>query len=75
MDNSNYISPSSITLLSKIIKMQNKDIIKMLCKKQGLSETVEEELLDHFIKLNYYCPKKILDSSKEYLQKYFIDKY
>ena len=75
MENPDYIAPSSITLISKIIKAQNKDLIKAICQKQGLSETIEEELMDRFIKLNYYCPRKILDSSKEHLQKYFVDKY
>ena len=75
MDDINYKSPSSIALISKIIKLQNIDLIKKISEKRGLSNDIQKELEDEFIKLNYYCPKVILDSGKEQLQKYFVDKY
>ena len=68
----NYMPPSSISLLSKTIKTQNIMLIEFICKKYDLSETEKEAMLEHFIKINYYCPNKILSKNKEKLQKIFI---
>jgi len=75
MSENNYKNPSAITLISRIIKLQNTELIDKISEKYKLSSEVEHELKTKFIKVNYYCPNIILDSHKEGLQKYFVDKY
>jgi hypothetical protein len=75
MDNKNYLNPSNIVLVSKIIKKQNIDLINKICDMYNFNEDKRALLLNKFIKVNYYCPRIILDSNKEGLQKYFIKKY
>lgn len=75
MSEINYKNPTGITLISRIIKNQNVELLEKICKKYDLDEEVYEELKYNFIKVNYYSPNIILDSHKESLQKYFVDKY
>tara|TARA_E500000178_G_C16515027_1_gene527501 strand:- start:26 stop:253 length:228 start_codon:yes stop_codon:yes gene_type:complete len=75
MEAKNYKNPRPITLIGKIIKKQNIDLINKICIYKELSDEKKQELLDNFIKVNYYVPSTILDSNKESLQKFFIDKY
>lgn len=75
MDNKNYKNPSNISLVSKMIKKQNIDLINKICDMYNFSEEKRDLLLNKFIKVNYYCPRIILDSNKERLQNYFIEKY
>jgi len=75
MDEQPYKNPSPITLVSRMIKKQNIALINQLCDHMKVSNDIREELLSEFIKINYYCPHTILDSNKEHLQKFFVDKY
>ena len=75
MDECIYKNPSAITLISRVIKKQNIQLINQVCDVMKVNEEIREELLNEFIKINYHCPKIILDSNKEHLQKYFVDKY
>jgi len=52
----NYKLPSSISLLSNIIKNQNIYLLEWIALKKKLNHTEKEELLNKFIKVNYYCP-------------------
>jgi hypothetical protein len=75
MDEQSYKNPTAITLVSRIIKKQNIELINQLCDSMKVSDNIREELLNEFIKINYYCPHTILDSNKELLQKFFVNKY
>lgn len=75
MDDQTYKNPSAITLISRMIKKQNQNLINSIADIMNLDDETKEELLEEFIKINYYCPSIILDSNKEHLQKIFVDKY
>lgn len=75
MDEFKYKNPTAITFISRIIKKQNIDLINNLSQLMKLNDDIKDELISEFIKVNHYCPKIILDSNKEQLQKYFVDKY
>lgn len=75
MDEQSYKNPTAITLVSRIIKKQNIKLINSLCDHMKVTDEIREELCNEFIKINYYCPRTILDSNKEQLQKFFVDKY
>ena len=68
----NYIPPEPMCLITKTIKEQNLHLIDFICQKYSLSSTEKEILIDKFIKVNYFCPNKILSRDKEKLQKIFI---
>ena len=68
----NYTPPEPICLITKTIKEQNLYLIDFICEKYSLSSTEKEILIDNFIKINYFCPNKILSRDKEKLQKIFI---
>ena len=68
----NYICPTALTLLSKTIKEQNIILIEWICNKYDLSTSEKDDLMATFIKINYYCPNKILSTNREKLQKIFI---
>ena len=68
----NYIPPEAICLVTKILKDQNLYLIDWICSQYGLAESEKEILIDKFIKINYFCPNKILSRNKEKLQKIFI---
>lgn len=68
----NYVPPESICLLTKVIKSQNLDLIEFICNMYDLAHSEKEILIDKFIKINYFCPNKILSKDKEKLQKHFI---
>lgn len=68
----NYTPPQPISLISKIIKSQNLDLISFIAEKYDLSKSEHDVLIEKFIKVNYYCPEKILSIDKEKLQKLFV---
>ena len=61
----NYSSPSGLSLFGKMMKEQNICFIKEYVSNNNLSESVERELLEEFIKLNYYCPTPTPSTKKE----------
>lgn len=61
----NYKSPSGITLFGKMMKEQNIEFIKHYVKDNNLSQRIENELLDEFVKLNFYCPTPTPSTKKE----------
>tara|TARA_B100001057_G_scaffold492635_1_gene585410 strand:- start:266 stop:538 length:273 start_codon:yes stop_codon:yes gene_type:complete len=65
----NYKNPFMLSLISSVIKKQNKEFIKTYCKDNNISNEQQNELLKNFIKPNYYTPLVINSSSKEELQK------
>ena len=52
----NYTHPSGISLCAKIIKKQNIFLINEICKLKDLNKEEKLELMERFIKVNYYCP-------------------
>ena len=64
----NYKNPYAINIISKIIMNQNKLLIEKHAKDNNLNEKVTQELLDKFIKPNYYCPSIVQKKNKEKLQ-------
>lgn len=57
----NYKLPSSISLVSNIIKNQNIYLLNWISKEKGLNEKEKQELFNKFLKVNYYCPDIISD--------------
>ena len=70
LESLNYNFPSSISLLNKIIKNQNILLINKICDIKNVSKSEREEIINKFIKVNYYCPsitkyQKIQDKQLE----------
>ena len=56
LESKNYTHPSGISLCAKIIKKQNIMLINEICKLKNLNKEEKLELMEKFIKVNYYCP-------------------
>ena len=65
----NYKNPFMLSLISSVIKKQNKEFIITYCKDNNISNEQQNMLIDKFLKPNYYTPLVINSSSKEELQK------
>lgn len=64
----NYKNPFPISILAKIIKNQNKLYLENYAKEKNLNEKDIIELLDNFLKPNYYCPSIVQKKNREKLQ-------
>ena len=64
----NYKNPFMLTLILKTVKTQNINFIKKICEENNVSDNKKKELLDIFIKPNYYTPL-VVNSTKEETQK------
>ncbi len=60
---------TSLKLLTRLIKNQN---IELLTEIADEIEVDKEELIEKFLKPNYYSPRIILSKPKEERQKYMI---
>ena len=58
-----------LKLLTRIMKNQNIHLLKSIAKE---IEVPEEELLEKFLKTNYYTPRVILSKQCEERQRYMI---
>lgn len=56
LESKHYTHPSGISLSAKIIKKQNIMLINEICKLKNLNKEEKLELMEKFIKVNYYCP-------------------
>jgi hypothetical protein len=63
-----YDNPSSLAIISKIIKEENIKIINNISNENGLNKYEKQALLDKFIKPNYYIPYVVNSETKEKLQ-------
>tara|TARA_B100000886_G_scaffold83220_1_gene54226 strand:+ start:321 stop:593 length:273 start_codon:yes stop_codon:yes gene_type:complete len=63
-----YNNPTSLALISKIIKKENIKIINEISEENGLNKYEKQELLTKFIKPNYYTPYVVNSETKENLQ-------
>lgn len=64
----NYNNPTSLSIISQIIKQKNIQIINEFSKENGLSKSKNKELINKFIKPNYYTPYIVNSEIKEHLQ-------
>jgi len=60
---------TSLKLLTRIIKNQNKELLTKIAKE---IDVPEDELLEKYLKPNYYSPRIINSKSQEERQKYMI---
>jgi hypothetical protein len=66
-----YENPSSIKMISEVIKLQNILVIHWLCDRMNVSEYDQQVIYDKYIKVNYYCPDIVSKNrfNKKYLEK------
>ena len=64
----NYTNPSSLKLISNMIKLNNIMVMKWLAENKGISNDQYQIMLDKFLKVNYYCPEKV--SKEKFKKKY-----
>mgnify|MGYP003995939755 CR=1 FL=1 len=64
----NYQNPTALSLISKMIKKENIKIINKISKENYLDIKQKEDLLNIFIKPNYYIPYVVNSETKEKLQ-------
>ena len=67
-NNENYTIPSSLKIVSNVIKLNNILVMKWLAENKGLSIDQYQTMLDKFLKVNYYCPEKV--SKEKFNKKY-----
>ena len=64
----NYNNPSALSLMAKMIKLSNKDIINDFVEDNNLSDTKTNNIKREYLKINHYYPTVIQNKNKEYLQ-------
>lgn len=64
----NYQNPTALSLISKMIKKENIKIINKMSKENDLDIKQKEDLLNTFVKPNYYIPYVVNSETKENLQ-------
>ena len=67
-----YTHPSGISLIAKIIKKQNIILINKICDIKNVSRSERNEILENFVKINYYCPEVTKYQKKEHEQKNYL---
>ena len=67
-----YINPSSLSLIAKMIKKQNSDLLDNYGIKNNLNENDITTLKHQLIKLNHIYPNVIQKKNREYLQTLLI---
>ena len=67
-----YTHPSSISLIASIIKKQNIILINKICDIKNVSRSERNEMLENFVKINYYCPEVTKYQKKEHEQKNYL---
>tara|TARA_B100001142_G_scaffold324106_1_gene375278 strand:+ start:29 stop:256 length:228 start_codon:yes stop_codon:yes gene_type:complete len=67
-----YSNPSVLTLVSRIIKKQNIELIDHYGMKHNLSPKELENLKKKYIKLNHIYPNVVQRKNREYLQTLLI---
>ena len=68
MSNKNYVNPTPLSLMAKIIKLSNIDIIEQFAHNNNLSPKQKKELYEKLLKPNYYYPTVVQKKNKEKLQ-------
>ena len=68
----NYNNPSILTLVSRIVKKQNNEIIESYGLEHKLSPKEIDHLKKTYIKLNHIYPNVVQRKNREYLQTLLI---
>ena len=68
----NYVNPSMLSLVSRMVKNQNIELIENYGLKNNLSPKEIENLKENYIKLNYIYPNVVQKKNREYLQTLLI---
>ena len=68
----NYVNPSILTLVSRMVKKQNIEFIDNYGLKNNLTPKEIEKLKENYIKLNYIYPNVVQKKNREYLQTLLI---
>lgn len=55
-EKNNYINPSNLALITKIIKEQNRKLLNHIALMKNMSKKDKKEMFSKFWKLNYYTP-------------------
>jgi len=69
---SKYQFISGIEIITYTIKKLNIKLIKLISKEMMLNEDQTKDLLDKFVKTNYYTPEVVSDIKEEQFQQFFI---
>ena len=67
-----YSNPSILTLVSRMVKMQNIELINKYGRINDLSPKTIQKLKTNHIKLNHIYPNVIQRKNREYLQTLLI---
>ena len=67
----NYTPISGYNVITHIIREQNVILLNKIADTMGLNEYRREELLDEFLKVNYYTPRVIFSKKREDIQNLF----
>jgi len=67
-----YINPSSLSLIAKMIKIQNTELIDNYGIKNNLNDSEIITLKTRLIKLNHIYPNVVQKKNREYLQTLLI---
>lgn len=67
----NHTPISGYNVITHIIREQNVILLNKIADTMGLNEYRREELLDEFLKVNYYTPRVIFSKKREDIQNLF----
>ena len=73
MSQNKYINPSPLSLIAKINKLSNIDIIEEYCVLHNISEKKKVKLNEQMLKINHFYPTVVQKKNKEKLQCLIVD--
>lgn len=68
MSNKSYINPTPLSLMAKIVKLSNINIIEQFASDNNLTPKQKKELYEKLLKPNHYYPIVVQKKNKEKLQ-------
>ena len=67
----NYTPISGYNVITSIIREQNIILLNKISDTMSLNDLKREELIDEFLKVNYYTPRVIFSKKRENIQNLF----
>jgi hypothetical protein len=67
----NYTPISGYNVITSIIREQNIILLNKIADTMSLNDLKREELIDEFLKVNYYTPRVIFSKKRENIQNLF----
>jgi hypothetical protein len=64
----NYVNPSIITLMSRMVKYQNNELLERFGQNYNYTNKQIDDLKKKYIKLNHIYPNVVQKKNREYLQ-------